>query len=143
MEEYDAVSNDDEGAEHEAISEHQNTEYEHEAAPDEATKHDDYPTHELDATAEIPDATHNTDTESHVIDASTVAASSALNEGDRSVIQLMHLDVEAIAALELLGAHDSNAKGKLVMKLLLKKALLNNPSAFVTRAVWNFMKRDE
>ena len=79
-------------------------------------------------------------TESHEQEAVKAAASSALNEGDRRVIQLMNPDVEAIAALEVLGAHDSSAKSRLAMKLLLKKAMLNNPSAFVTRAVWNTLK---
>ena len=136
--EHDAVTISEESTEHEAVTEHEAipeevTEYEHEAVPEEVTEYEHDAANEDEAIPEIHES--HEPMESHEREAATSAASSALNEGDRSVIKLMNLDVEAIAALELLGAHDSVAKSKLVMKVLLKEALLSNPSAFVSRAV--------
>ena len=112
-----------------------------EAITEEIPEYEQWTINEDAATPEIPEAMPDLTMEGHEREADTAAASSALNEGDRSVSKLMHLDVEAIAALELLGAHDNGAKSRLVMKLLLKKAQLKNPSAFVTRAAWSALKR--
>ena len=97
-----------------------------------------------DADAEIPEADanaeiHDADTEIHETTEKHERAS-ALNEGDRRVIKAMNLDDDAVAALILLGTFDNDAKSRLLMKLLLKKKQLQNPSAFVTRAVWSTMK---